>query len=205
MIVMISNQYSFRAGFLAGTYPDRIAHLHTPDSWREPAIRFGLDNGVYGAWSAKREWNEPRWRATIERAVQYLPMWAVVPDWVGDKELTLKKWDIYSPYVKSLGLRCAIAAQNGMTPSDIPKDADVLFIGGTEDWKWNSLKMWTDNFPRVHIGRVNTYKLLMRCHEAGAESCDGTGWFRDPRRILGLERYLNETSEIRTHQPELDL
>jgi hypothetical protein len=28
-------------------------------------------------------------------------------------------------------------------------------------------------------------------HEAGAESCDGTGWFRgDQDQLAGLERYL---------------
>lgn len=84
----------------------------------------------------------------------------------------------------------AFAAQDGMTPADVPSDADVVFVGGSTSWKWANLRMWTDNFPRVHVGRVNSRRLLEQAEQAGAESCDGTGWFRDPERTAELEAYL---------------
>lgn len=42
-------------------------------------------------------------------------------------------------------------------------------------------------------------------HDAGAESCDGTGWFRgDQKQLSGLRRYLYESVAGRS-QLELDL
>ncbi len=100
----------------------------------------------------------------------------------------------------------AIAVQDGMTPSDVPKEASVIFVGGTTSWKWRNLKTWTENFPRVHVGRVNTYKLLWMAHDAGAESADGTGWFRgDAKQLAGLTKYLEESSGAGKPQNEFQL
>lgn len=50
-------------------------------------------------------------------------------------------------------------------------------------------------FPRIHVGRVNTERMLWMAHEAGAESCDGTGWFRgDKAQLAGLMRYLDDST-----------
>jgi len=59
-----------------------------------------------------------------------------------------------------------------------------------------TLRQWTAAFPRVHVGRVNTERLLWIAHYAGAESCDGTGWFRgDQQQLAGLLRYLEKSSQ----------
>ena len=64
--------------------------------------------------------------------------------------------------------------------------------------------MLKSNFKRVHVGRVNTYRLLWLAHEAGAESCDGTGWFRgDRKQLQGLIDYLQESSSGRRKQEKL--
>jgi len=42
---------------------------------------------------------------------------------------------------------------------------------------------------RVHVGAINSLKNLLRCKELGAESCDGTGWFRGPKMTDTLHRY----------------
>jgi hypothetical protein len=82
-----------------------------------------------------------------------------------------------------------------MQPGDIPKGVEVVFIGGTTDWKWRSIDLWCSSFPRVHVGRVNGYDGLIRCACAGAESVDGTGWFRgDKQQLAGLLRFLREQS-----------
>jgi hypothetical protein len=87
-----------------------------------------------------------------------------------------------------------------MTPDDVPDDADIVFVGGTTEWKWKNILMWTKNFKRVHVGRVNSYGLLWKAHEAGAESCDGTGWFREPSRTRELVSYLEESTVGRYQQ-----
>ena len=72
-----------------------------------------------------------------------------------------------------------------------------MFIGGTYGWKWQTLRMWTGAFPRVHVGRVNSPTRLYECHYSGVESIDGTGWLRggpESAQYQGLVRYLEDTS-----------
>jgi len=207
VIVMPSNNTGFECGFIAGKYPGRIGHLHSCDSLCEPRMRvpWALDNGVFGAWQAGREWSEEPLFKFLDKYSAYSPSWVVCPDWVADRELTLKKWKDFSPALRAYGHPLAFVVQDGMTPDDVPKDADVVFVGGSTSWKWRNLTTWTTHFPRVHVGRVNTYGLCWQAHEAGAESCDGTGWFRgDKDQLDGLVRYLDESTNGRK-QPELHL
>ncbi len=93
------------------------------------------------------------------------------------------------------GWPLAFAVQDGMTVEDVPGDADVIFVGGSTEWKWRTVAMWCAAFQRVHVGRVNTYRRLWECHDAGAESIDGTGWTRgDQRQYRGLLAYLAEST-----------
>jgi hypothetical protein len=93
-----------------------------------------------------------------------------------------------------------------MTPRDVPANAHTVFVGGSTPWKWRNLKTWTSEFPHVHVGRVNTHRLLWMAHMAGAESCDGTGWFRGcQQQLRGLWRYLEESHGGGVLQGELRL
>jgi hypothetical protein len=206
MIVMPSNNSGFEAGVLYARYPERIAHLHSADSIRQPTheISWALDNGVFGAYHNGRPWKPEPLMEFLDRYGLWSPLWVVVPDWIGDREETLRRWKDYAPRLKSYGHPLAMAVQDGMTPKDVPHDADIIFVGGTTAWKWKTLRTWCGNFPRVHVGRVNTYKLLWQAHECGAESCDGTGWFRGDRKQLdGLRRYLDESDGDGPPQMEL--
>jgi hypothetical protein len=100
----------------------------------------------------------------------------------------------------------AFVAQDGCTPADVPETADVVFIGGTTEWKWENVWRFCDAFPRVHVGRVNTYRKLMHCHECGAMSVDGTGFFRGgPERWSSLKRYLDDTANPNRDRYQLAL
>lgn len=204
MIVMPTNSFKFTCGVLFGRYPERLAHLHSVNSPREPILeqKWALDNGVFSAWEKNREWSDVPFYDYLAKYQYHRPEWSVVPDWVGDKKKTLELWDRHADLVDAYGSPLAFACQDGMTPDDIPQTAAVAFIGGTTEWKWRHLRDFTEAFPRVHVGRVNSYRMLWMAHEAGAESCDGTGWFRDPRRTQELERYLRESSEP-AQQPKL--
>ena len=192
MIVMPSHDTGFAAGRLFGMFPEWLAHLCGPDTVKEPilGVPWALDNGVFGAFTTGREWSEEPLYRFLDRFAAWNPMWVVVPDCVGKRERTLELWNEHAPALKSFGVPLAFAAQDGMTPEDVPKDAAVVFVGGSTSWKWRNLLMWTQNFPRVHVGRVNSRRLLEQAESAGAESCDGTGWFRDPRRTAELEAFL---------------
>lgn len=207
MMVMPANNAGLTVGYLLGTYPGRIGWLLSPDSWKEPPdwMPYALDNGAYGAFLSGREFDFEKFYQHIHKTWGRgnQPRWIAVPDKVGNREETLRLWFLHSPRVAEYG-KLAFVAQDGMTPDDIPPNASVVFIGGSTEWKWNNLKDWTSSFPRIHVGRVNTERLLWLAHEAGAESCDGTGWFRgDQKQLQGLMRYLKESSAGKTRRYEL--
>jgi len=192
VIIMPSNNTGFEAGRLFERHPERLAHLHSVESPREPkqGIPWALDNGVFGAWKNGKSWSEEPFYQYLESYAAWKPLWAVVPDSIGNRDQTLEMWGQHQAAVAAFGVPLAFAVQDGMEASDVPPNADVVFVGGSTSWKWRNLRVWTVNFPRVHVGRVNTARLLEMAESCGAESCDGTGWFRDPTRTAELESYL---------------
>lgn len=207
MIVMLANNTGIRTGYMVGRYPGKIGHLFSPGGQKGPFefMEYALDNGTF---SSGENWIEGGWLKLMEWAKisGHNPKWALVPDVVADKIGTLKKWDKYYDYVRSFGWPVAFAVQDGMIPTDVPKAADVIFVGGSTAWKWGTLDMWCKSFPRVHVGRVNTYRRLWDCHDAGAESVDGTGWMRGNQvQYRGLMNYLEESTgaQNRTIQHEI--
>lgn len=91
-------------------------------------------------------------------------------------------WGRYLPTVLGCGLTPAFAVQDGMVAADVPREAAVIFVGGSTEWKWEMAEAWCKNFPRVHVARVNTVRQLRLCTGWGAESVDGTGWFHHKQR-----------------------
>ena len=193
---MLSNNNGIRVGHLAGEYPGLVGHLYSPGGQRGPYefMPYALDNGIYGL---REKWTPEPWIKLLDwaRLSGQSPRWALVPDAVGARELTLRRWLEFRGATASYGWPLAFAVQDGMEIHDVPKDADVVFVGGSTEWKWRTMAMWCANFPRVHVGRVNTYRRLVECEEAGAEGVDGTGWTRgDQRQWRGLVAFLRETS-----------
>lgn len=185
-------------GWLAGRFPDRIASLYGPFDWKKPIffMDYALDNGRFAATTKNKPWDETKFLKMLDNIKENIPqdpMWIVVPDFVGDRDKTLKEWDKWEPIISKYGWPLAMACQDGMTPDDVP-DGVVAFIGGTTDWKRKNIKVFCDECPRVHIGRISTPKWLWVADKAGAESCDGTGWFRGGYdRYKGLIDYLERT------------
>lgn len=195
--------------FWAGRNPGSVAMLLSPSYYKKLPLDhwmpFALDNGAFIAWRDGVPWDLVAWREMLMyvRRKQRAPLWAAVPDVVANREATIANWHIYSDEIKSLGWPAAFCVQDGMTPADVPHDADVVFVGGSDGWKFPNLEMWTRNFPRVHCARVNAPEMIESCERLGCESVDGTGWFRDPSRpdkvpALGrfIEGHRNQTPEL---------
>lgn len=184
-MVMPANHSSPAVHYWAGAYPGKIGWLVGPSAMPKTKLRewmpFALDNDAYGAFTSGQPWNEEAWRSMLKQIwhSRRSPLWALVPDVVADREATLAKWVQFLPVVNAFGFVPAFAVQDGMTPADVPAAAKVIFVGGTTQWKWRTVKQWVSNFPRVHVGRVNSLEKLWFCEEIGVESVDGTGWFRD--------------------------
>ena len=90
------------------------------------------------------------------------PLWVVIPDVVGDREATIRKWEAHHKRVREYGWPLAFAVQDGMNKDDVPHDADVVFVGGsdTQNWKWRNAHYWCEHFQRVHIGRDNSVRRV---------------------------------------------
>lgn len=202
MMVMVTNSSSMLTGYLAGKYPSRIGWLLSPGGWRNPHswLPYAMDNGAFPIWTRGEKWSDAPFYDHLQRIVGHTnkPRWIAVPDSVGNRDETLRMWFAHSPRVANFGCPLAFVVQDGMTPDDVPPNASVVFVGGTDAWKMRALPMFTAAFRRVHVGRINGEKGLWQCHEAGAESCDGTGWMRcGEERAMPLMRYLEESSSSR--------
>lgn len=184
--------------YWCGRYPGSVGVLIAPsygskvpiDKW----MPFALDNDAFTAWRDKKPWDEVAWVKMLAqvRMKCLKPMWVAVPDVVGDRQGTLDSWDKYADLVPA-GWPKAFCVQDGMKPEDVPKQADVIFVGGTDGWKFPNLEVWTKNFPRVHCARVTSQEMIEACERLGCESIDGTGWFQAPDRadhLPMLERFI---------------
>lgn len=198
-MVMPANHSSPSVHYWAGAHKGRIGWLVGPSAMPKTKLRkwmpFALDNDAYSAWEKQKPWDEEAWVKMLNTVwvSKLSPLWVLVPDVVADRAGTLEKWNHYQPLASRYGWPLAFAVQDGMTPSDVPGDADVVFVGGTTEWKWRTVKTWASNFPRVHVGRVNSIQKLWDCEKLGIESVDGTGWFRDSEhngKALLLEHWI---------------
>jgi len=208
LLVMVSNNTSAMSLRLAIRNPGRIGLMMSPDGWHDPwPLPFAVDNGAYSCWKSGRPFDFGAFNAHLNKVRSwrkgylrdYSPMFAVVPDVVGDAELTLKNWEMFTPYMKDFPL--ALAVQDGMTPGDI-KDLspypDAIFIGGTLNWKLRQIESGGWNFVSgwLHAGRIFDWKHLEMCDRMGIDSVDSTGFFRagvDPaenKKLAGLIAYL---------------
>ncbi len=217
MMLMPANHSSPLIHYLAGKHPGRIGWLVGPSAcvgadgcktklrhW----MPYALDNDAFGAFTKGTPWDEGMWRAALDwaEASGYEPRWAIVPDVVADKNATLANWARFSPVVADYGWPLAFAVQDGMTADDVPSDADVVFVGGSKKWKWQTVEMWAKSFARVHVGRVNSLDKLWYCQDRGVESVDGTGWFRDESdnsKMPALIKWLNGERSIQTMEMQL--
>lgn len=198
MMVMVSNQTGKYFDPLAEQYYPQglLGHLYSPDGLRVPraCYPYALDNWAFSAFKRRVPWDADAYLTFCDRYADFdqPPMWALVPDVVADREGTIASWQQWSRFMRRrYGWRQAFAVQDGMTAADVPATADVVFVGGSWQWKLSTLAYWTRIFGRVHAARINRVDLLWRCEELGCESVDGTGWWHtDNGQYAGLCEWL---------------
>lgn len=162
----------------------RLGCMATPAQGNrlDPSWTWAADNGCFS-----ESWSAGKWVSFLDRHDGSSCLFAVVPDRVADADETARRWDIWSPVVRELGYRPAYVLQDGATtlPWD---DLDVLFIGGTTDYKLSSEAEWWAKDAKsrgkwVHWGRVNSRRRFAALAPTG-DSCDGTYLAFGPDRNL---------------------
>lgn len=199
--------------YWAGRYPGSVGVLMSPSYMKwvpiDPWMPLALDNDAFTAWRDKKPWDEAAWLKMLNFVAMTgaKPMWAAVPDVVTNRHETLESWKRHKDEILKRGWSAAFCVQDGMTPDDVPDQAAVVFVGGSDEWKLRNLPMWTSNFPRVHCARINAVEVIEKCEQLGCESVDGTGWFRDPSRkdkLPAIKKFI-EGHRINHLHPELSL
>lgn len=203
MIVMPADSCNRLVYLWQGRYGNLgwLFNAYTPRQKPWSEMPFAIDNGAFPCFTNRKPWDATRFIAGLDKIATGCveqrtdPSWLLVPDVVCDREATIASWHEWLPRLTGYGWPLAFAVQDGMDIGDVPREAQVVFVGGSTPWKRATMARWCQSFPRVHVGRINTYRWLRVCEKLGAESCDGTGWFHgDNDQLEGLRKWLAEKS-----------
>lgn len=166
--------------------------------------KWAADNGCF----RKPDLNVSDYLQWLEGLRPYLKtcLFATAPDVVGDARETWKRSEPVLPEIQQLGFPAALVAQDGIEDYPIRWGSfDVLFIGGTTEWKLSEAAYEVARQAKlfgchIHMGRVNSRRRLKIAYLAGCDSADGTHLtFKPDERLAQLQRWL---AEMRT-QPFL--
>lgn len=179
-----------------------LAFIDTPaqGNRRPPGVTWCADNGCFGKgypgdrgyiiWLAKH------------RAEASTCLFATAPDVVGDAAATLARSAPFYAPIRRLGYKVALVAQDGLEDLTVPwDDFDVLFIGGSTEWKLSDAAALLcfeakERGKWVHMGRVNSRKRLRIAESFGCDSVDGTYLTYGP--IKNLPKLLSWLDEFNT-------
>lgn len=155
---------------------------------------FAIDNGAF------TKFDERGFLSLLRREehVKHLALFVAVPDKVGCHRTTTKLFRELNHLCD--GWKKAFVAQDGY--SGMPKGADVLFIGGTDDFKnsqaaYDAVEDAVKLGVHVHVGRVNTSKRFLRFRDAGANTCDGSGVCRYDHMFETLIKQVKDANRKR--------
>lgn len=211
MMVMVAANSNPLLHMLAGKYEGSLGWMMSPATgFMRPYewLPYAVDNGKYAAYSNNEKWNADKFFGMLDRCrlEKCKPRWIVCPDEIGDKDGTKKAWRNYRSEMTRYGWPVAFVAQDGMSTNDVPYDSDLVFIGGSTEWKWRNVALFAATFDRVHVGRVSAPEKLEYCLRLGIESVDGSGFFREGngKRAQPLVQFISGR-RIYEEQPQITI
>jgi len=166
-----------RAAMTAG----ELGQMCTPNERRAPlpGVIWAADNGCF---NAARYVGDDRWLAWLRShaGAANRCLFATAPDVVGDAVATLTRSAPFLPVIREMGYQAALVAQDGLEHLTVPWDEfDVLFIGGSTEWKLGPAAAQLAieakrRGKRVHMGRVNSLRRLRIAAAIDSDTADGT-------------------------------
>lgn len=188
---MPANNSGWQVHVFATLAPQSIGLLWSPSRRNLkifPHLEYALDNGL----NFSQSWSKEEWFNLIEaaQASSKAPLFLVVPDKWKDADTTLRLWREWYPILKGYQIPLAFVLQDGINFKDIPDEAEWLFVGGSDEWRYPLMQEIVALGRPVHWGRVNG-KRLWECYFNGVRSCDGSGYFKGcPYQLAALEHYV---------------
>lgn len=203
--------------FLSGVWNHTIAPLFDAGTlglmcrpgngyWPADAKIWAADSGCFGVGYPGAD----AYLAWLSERTPWLPscLFATAPDVVGDAAATLERSLPFLPKIRALGYKAALVGQDGLEDLAVPwDDFDVLFIGGTDNWKLSPaaaclVREAKERGKGTHVGRVNYGKrirLVRGWETIGAivDSIDGTRlrWGSDKHLAPLLEALGESTTQ----------
>jgi hypothetical protein len=166
-------------------------------------FQYAIDNGAWTAHTQKRPFNTSAFMRVVARLGADADF-IVVPDIVAGGLASLRLSMDWLPQLDGVGRRRLLAVQDGMTAADIAPmlcDQVGVFVGGTTPWKERTMAYWGDvarsRNAYMHVGRVNSARRILLCHDAGADSFDGTSVPQFPSTLPLLDRALKNPKQFR--------
>lgn len=183
---------------LEGADPRYWGQITTPHRFGKrirQGFRWIADNGCF-----TDKWNEQRWLAWIDHMRPFQPscLMATAPDIVGDAAATLERFEHYAPMLRERGWPVGLVAQDGLESLAWPDEYDVLFIGGTTEWKLSEhadrcIRIAKRQGKWVHAGRVNSIKRIAHFYLREVDSLDGTTiCFKPNERFQVIDKALRD-------------
>jgi hypothetical protein len=167
---------------------------------------FAADNGCF---SKGDSFDANEWLTFLDQLPRESCLLATAPDVVGDAAATLERSAEWLPVIRSMGFPAALVAQDGLEDLEVPWDTfDVLFIGGSTEWKLSdaAADLMSEAKLRgkwVHVGRVNSFKRVKWSVANGADSMDGTFLAFGPK--TNLPRLLTWLDFLESNRRDEDL
>jgi len=171
------------------------------DVWRNPDNWpfFAVDNGCFAAYHRGEDWNPASFMNILSRCKKEgrCPNFIVIPDKPLDSD-SLSFSLHWLPVLNAMfpTFPKYLAVQDGMSPKHVRDSVDLskikgIFIGGSMDWKLDSMKDWVtfahEEGLECHVGRIGPIRRMMICELAGADSIDSTTWVQNKG---GIDRYV---------------
>lgn len=155
--------------------------LIQPGSNYDPAVAkvWAADNGCFG----KNYVGDDAYLVWLAGNAAHASrcLFAPAPDVVGDAAATLARSQPMLGQIRGLGYPAAFVAQDGLEDLTMPwDDFDVLFIGGSTDWKLSLAaaglcREAKSRGKQVHVGRVNSGRRWAYLAGLGVvDTVDGT-------------------------------
>jgi hypothetical protein len=158
--------------------------LRTPlTNYARAPVPFGLDNGCF------KQFDRRAWDRLLTQAETDAPVFACLPDMVGDAVRTLDMFEYFKRHTN--GIPRALVLQDGIGNHRIDWDAmAAVFVGGSDDFKTSREAINCARTAKmlgkwVHVGRVNTAKRVKNWLGL-ADSIDGSGISRYDHMLEGV-------------------